>query len=147
MRFDQTFSSGEGETEKPDADPENPGNTDNPAGGGGTGGGTVPPDADQPEYTEEEIAEEALVAGYIESMCRNYDKYSSSMQGPGVDPDVEECSEILIGSLKDVLQKRESGVFMSSDYVMQTYAEEIAEFKSIFKNLNDDQMNQLKKQK
>ncbi len=142
MRFDQTFSSGEGETEDPGEEPENPGNTDNPAGGGGGGGGTIP-DEDQPEYTEEEIEEEALVAGYIESMCRNYDKYSDEMQGSGVDPDVEECLEILIGSLKDVLQKREAGVFMSSDYVMQTYAEEIAEFKSIFQSLDDDQMTEL----
>lgn len=144
MRFDQTFSSGEGETEDPGEEPENPGDADNPAGGGGGAGGGTVPDEDQPEYTEEEIAEEALVAGYIESMCRNYDKYSSSMQGPGVDPDVEKCLDILIGSMKDVLQKRENGLFMSSEYVTQTYAEEIAEFKSIFKNLNDDQMKQLK---
>lgn len=141
MRFDQTFSSGEGETEDPGEEPENPGDTDNPAGGGG--GGTVPDD-DQPEYTEEEIAEEALVASYIESMCSNYDRFPSSMQGPDVDPDVKECLGILIGSLKDVLQKRESGVFMSSDYVMQTYADEISEFKSIFNSLDDEQMAELR---
>lgn len=141
MRFDQTFSSGEGETEDPGEEPENPGDTDNPAGGGG--GGTVPDD-DQPEYTEEEIAEEALVAGYIESMCSNYDRFPSSMQGPDVDPDVKECLGILIGSLKDVLQKRESGVFMSSDYVMKMYADEISEFKSIFNSLDDEQMAELR---
>ena len=138
MRFDQTFSSGEGETEDPGEEPENPGDTDNPA-----GGGTVPDD-NQPEYTDEEIAEEAKVAGYIRSMCNNYDEYISVIQGPDVDPDVKECLGILIGSLKDVLQKRESGVFMSSDYVMQTYADEIAEFKNIFGSLDDYQMNQMK---
>ena len=33
---------------------------------------------------------------------------------------------------------------MSSDYVMQTYADEIAEFKNIFGSLDDYQMNQMK---
>lgn len=141
MRFDQTFSSGEGETEDPGEEPENPGDTDNPAGGGGGAGGGTVPDEDKPEYSEEEIADEKEAVGIIRNMCDKYEDITVLVEK--ADPDVQKCLEILMESMNDAIRKHDNGTFISSGYINENYAQQISEFKSIYYSLTPDQLNDL----
>lgn len=145
VRVDQTIDSGTTpeNPEEPDTpDPEDPdgGNTDNPGtttpGGGGGGAVTTPED---PSYTEEEIAEEAEVAGYLSTMC---ERYATSNYVGTTDEPVQECMNLLISCLNDALADREDGTFLSSDYVRSAYADEIDQFRSMYSALTEDQKNQ-----
>ncbi len=159
VRVDQTIDGGttpenpeEPDTpdlEEPDGDnTDNPGTT-TPGGGGGTP--TTPSDPDtpddgtgdeeQPSYTEEEIAEEAQVAGYLENMCENYITYNA--EAKRTDPIVQESLELLMNCLNDALDDRENGTFLSSEYVRTAYADQIAEFKELYGSMTDRQVSQL----
>lgn len=156
VRVDQTIDSGTTpeNPEEPDTpDPEDPngGNTDNPGtttpGGGGGGTPTTPSDPDTPDDgtgdteppTEEEIAEEAQVAGYLKNMC---DAYADSDYAKGQDQPVQNCMNLLISCLNDALDDRANGTFLSSDYVRSAYADQIDQFKSMYSALTEDQKNQ-----
>lgn len=149
VRVDQTIDSGmtPENPEEPDTpDPEDPNgsNTDNPGtttpgGGGGGGTTTTPEDPEQPSYTEEQIAEEAQVAGYLKNMC---DAYADSDYAKGQDQPVQDCMNLLISCLNDALDDRENGTFLSSDYVRSTYANQIDQFKSMYSALTEEQKNQ-----
>ena len=159
VRVDQTIDGGTTpeNPEEPDTpDPEEPdgGNTDNPGtttpgGGGGGGTPTTPSDPDtpddgtgdeeQPSYTEEQIAEEAQVAGYLENMC---EAYPSTVYVETTDEPVQKCMGLLIDCLNDALDDRENGTFLSSDYVRSAYADQIDQFKLMYSALTEDQKNQ-----
>lgn len=161
VRVDQTIDGGTTpeNPEEPDTpDPEEPdgGNTDNPGtttpgGGGGGGTPTTPSDPDTPDdgtgdeeppsYTEEEIAEEAQVAGYLENMCENYITYNA--EAKRTDPIVQESLELLMNCLNDALNDRENGTFLSSEYVRMAYADQIAEFKELYGSMTYRQVSQL----
>lgn len=159
VRVDQTIDGGTTpeNPEEPDTpDPEDPdgGNTDNPGtttpgGGGGGGTPTTPSDPDTPDDgtgdteppTEEEIAEEAQVAGYLENMCRAYVRYQDTVENSAYV--VRDSMELLMSCLNDALDDRENGTFLSSEYVRTTYADEIAEFKRLYTGMSESQITQL----
>lgn len=125
------------EPETPDQEePQNPnGSAETPGGGGGGGGGTADT-PEQPSYTEEEIAEEAQVAGYLSNMC---EKYPTLSYVATTDQPVQDCMNLLIECLNKALDERENGAFLSSDYVRNTYADEIEQFKSMYSALTENQ--------
>ena len=112
VRVDQTIDSGTapenpGESDTPDPEDPNGGNTDNPGTttpGGGGGTTTTPEDPEQPSYTDEQIVEEAQVAGYLENMCENYITYNAEVKR--TDPIVQESLEFLMNCLNDALNDR-----------------------------------------
>ena len=145
MRLDKTLEAGTLPEQPGEEQPgeENPGTgTPGTGGGGGTGTpGTDPGKPNPPEYTEEQIQEEREIAGYLSTMCSNYDKfYSSAIEGKGV---VEQGMKLLIDCMEDALAARANGTFISSDYVQSTYAEEITEFKEIYGSLTQYQKTQM----
>ena len=133
---EQPETPGQEEPQDPNGSAETPGGS-----GGGGGGGTAdtPEEPEQPSYTEEEIAEEAQVAGYLSNMCA---AYNSSLYVGTTDQPVQDCMDLLIGCLNDALADRANGAFLSSDYVRNTYAGEIEQFKSMYSALTEDQKNQ-----
>lgn len=151
VRVDQTIDSGmtPENPEEPDTpDPEDPngGNTDNPGtttpdGSGGGGTTTTPEDPEQPSYSEEEIAEEAEIAGYISNMCSQYVYYDSTVRR--ADAIVQKSMDLLMSCMNEALDYRAKGGFISSEYVRNAYSEEISEFKNLYGGMTEDQINQM----
>ena len=121
-----------GETEEPDQ----PGETeepDQPGTGSGTGsGGQTPSDPQEP--TEEEKADEATVAEYLQSILDNY----HSFKLPD-DQTVRDCLAILMNAISDALSQRQNGQFLDRDFVQETYADQISQFRTAYGNLTEDQ--------
>ena len=120
--------------------PAEPGGTEDPGdnNGGGTGGGGT---SEDPSYSDEEIAEEAEVAGYLSNMCENYMRFST--EAGRTDAIVQETLNLLISCMNDALSYREAGGFISSDYVRSTYADEIAKVKELYSSMTDSQVSQM----
>ncbi len=143
VRVDQMIDNGTTpeDPEEPDTpDPEDP-NGGNQGGTGGNGGSSTTPGGgtEDPSYSEEEIAEEAEVAGYLRTMC---ERYAASNYVETTDQPVQDCMDLLISCLNEALDERNNGAFLSSDYVRSAYAEEIDQFKSMYSALTESQKNQ-----
>lgn len=144
MRLDKTLEAGTLPEQPGEEQPgeENPGTgTPGTGGGGGTGTpGTDPGKPNPPEYTEEEIAEESEIAGYIANIC---EKYPASEYAKTVDQEVRDCMDLLTDCMNKGLQYRENGGFLSSEYVRTTYEDDIEQFKSMYSALTEKQKTQL----
>ena len=104
--------------------------------GGGTGGETNPDDG----HTEEEKAEEAKVAKYLQIML---DNYNNSSYLPTTDQQVQDCMAILMGAISDALVQRQNGQFLDRTYVQTKYAAEIQQLRVEYDKLTEDQLNQI----
>lgn len=104
--------------------------------GGGTGGETNPDDG----HTEEEKAEEAQVAEYLQIML---DNYNNSSYLPTTDQQVQDCMAILMGAISDALVQRQNGQFLDRTYVQTKYAAEIQQLRVEYDKLTEDQLNQI----
>lgn len=118
--------------------PDQPGETeepDQPGGGGGGGQITPPPETEDPqEPTEEEKADEATVAEYLQIILDNY--HSSKLPA---DQTVRDCLAILMSAISDALNQRQNGQFLDRTFVQETYAEEISQFRTVYGSLTEDQ--------
>lgn len=125
------------------ADPEQPGETEQPGGetgqpGGGTeGGGQVPP---VEEPSEEEKAEEAKVAEYLQIMLN---AYKNSAYLPTTDKEVQDCMAILMNCIEDALVQRGKGQFLTRAYIQDRYADQISQLRTAYDSLTKDQLNQI----
>lgn len=120
--------------------PEQPGGeTGQPGGGGGSGegGGQVPP---VEEPSEEEKAEEAKVAEYLQIML---DAYHQSTLLPKTDKEVQDCMAILMNCIEDALEQRDKGQFLDRAYIQERYADQISELQKAYNSLTKDQLDQI----
>ena len=142
QRFDQNVSkleNGEVITPDPVTPPsDNNTNTGGGSAGGGGGGGSVTPD--NGNHTDEEIAEEKEVAGYLQNMSKNY---KSSAYATTVAKPVKEAMDLLIDTIDKILAQRQNGVFISSEYIKTNYGTEIDEFRTKYHDLTSEQLNQM----
>ena len=123
-------------TEKLPELPPEPEQPEQPGGGPGGGTGEVPGD----EPTEEEKADEAKVAQYLEIMVRNY---GESTLLPTTDRVVQDTMKILMDCIEDALAQRDKGQFLDRAYIQDRYASEIDELKEAYDSLNKDQLTQI----
>ena len=120
--------------------PEQPGGeTGQPGGGGGSGegGGQVPP---VEEPSEEEKAEEAKVAEYLQIML---DAYHQSTLLPKTDKEVQDCMAILMNCIEDALVQRDKGQFLDRTYIQERYADQISELQKAYDSLTKEQLDQI----
>ena len=145
MRFDKMTASASKpeEPDKPDVsgpdDVQKPDNNGS-GGSGGSGSGTGTDKPVTPSYSEEEIAEEAQIAGYLKNMTSNYEKQAYIHS---TDKIVQDAMNILMSSLNNALEYRANGGFLSESYVRTAYAKEIAEFKKLYSQMTEKQDTQI----
>ena len=122
--------------------PEQPGGTEGGETGGQTGGGTGSGDQTKPDqsHTEEEKAEEAKVAEYLQIMM---DNYNNSTYLPTTDQAVQSCMAILMEAISDALVQRQNGQFLDRGYIQTQYATQIDQLKTEYDKLTEDQLNQI----
>ena len=126
-----------------DPDPVNP---DNPGGNTDPVNPPTPVDptpvdptpVDPP--TEEEIALEAEIVGYLQTILYNYDNMEYIRT---VDPVVKNCMKIITNSMKDAMKARQNGTFISREYVETTYADSIAQAKALYRTMTEEQKSQM----
>lgn len=106
---------------------------------GGSAGGAGGSAADK-NYTAEEIQEEQEVAGYLKNISSNYKK---SIYSEKVSDSVKESMELLINTIDKVLADRESGKFVSSEYVRTAYVKEVQQFKEMYRSFDDSENTQI----
>lgn len=118
--------------------PEQPGGTEGGETGGQPGGG----DQTKPDegHTEEEKAEEAKVAEYLQIML---DNYNNSTYLPTTDQAVQSCMAILMEAISDALVQRQNGQFLDRTYIQTQYAPQINQLKTEYDKLTEDQRNQI----
>lgn len=118
--------------------PEQPGGTEGGETGGQPGGG----DQTKPDegHTEEEKAEEAKVAEYLQIML---DNYNNSTYLPTTDQAVQSCMAILMEAISDALVQRQNGQFLDRTYIQTQYAPQINQLKTEYDKLTEDQLNQI----
>lgn len=102
------------------------------------GGEEIPPETEAP--TEEEKADEAKVAEYLQIIV---DNHSSEGYKPGTDQEVKDCMEILIGCIEDALAQRQKGQFLNRAYIRERYAGQIDQLRIKYDQLTEDQLNQI----
>lgn len=127
-------------TDPTPVDPDNP--------GGNTGPVNPPTPVDPTPVdptpvdppTEEEIALEAEIAGYLQTILTNYRnmEYIHS-----TDQIVKDCMRIITNSLQDALSARANGTFLSEEYVKTTYADSISEAKGLYHKMTEAQKSQM----
>lgn len=117
--------------------PEQPGGTEGGETGGATGGGETKPDDG---HTEEEKAEEAKVAEYLQIML---DNYRASSYLPTTDQAVQDCMAILMNAISDALVQRQNGQFLDRAYIQAQYDGQIRQLKAEYDKLTEDQLNQI----
>lgn len=123
-------------------EPEQPGGETGQPGGetgqpGGEGGGQVPP---VKEPSEEEKAEEAKVAEYLQIML---DAYRNSYYLPTTDKEVQDCMAILMGCIEDALAQRDKGQFLTRTYIQERYADQIDQVRTAYNSLTKEQLDQI----
>jgi hypothetical protein len=103
-------------------------------GGGNTssGGSSTPSES----HTAEEIAKEAQIAGYL-SRISAASKTSEDLKH--ANEKVRNCIEILIDCVDKALVDRNSGAFLSKEYVKSAYSSEIAAFKASYEIIEQNQ--------
>ena len=114
---------------------EQPGEVQQP---GGAGGEQTPPESQEP--TEQEKADEAKMAGYLQTML---DNYRNSTYLPTTDQAVQDCMAILMDAISDALAQRQNGQFLDRDFIREQYADEIDQLKTQYDQLTKDQLNQI----
>ncbi len=121
--------------------PEQPGETVPPTGGGetggGEGGGQTPPVTQEP--TEEEKADEAKVAEYLRIIVDNYHNSSYLLT---TDKEVQDCMAILMNCIEDAMAQRDKGQFLNRDYIRERYADQIDQLRVAYDSLTENQRNQ-----
>ena len=116
--------------------PELPAEPEQPGGGAGGGTGEVPGD----EPTEEEKADEAKVAEYLQIML---DSYRTSSYLPTTEQVVQDTMKILMDCIQDAMDQRAKGQFLDRAYIQSRYASEIDRLRQAYDSLNEKQLNQL----
>jgi uncharacterized membrane protein YgcG len=104
------------------------------SGGSGTGGNTNTTPSES--HTAEEIAKEAQIAGYL-SRISAASKTSEDLKH--ANEKVRNCIEILIDCVDKALVDRNSGAFLSKEYVKSAYSSEIAAFKASYEIIEQNQ--------
>lgn len=135
QRLDQSME----KLEKGEAiEPVTPTTPSNGGAAGGGGGTVVTPDKDK--HTDEEIAEEKQVAGYLQNMSANYktSKYVNTVSN-----NVKDCMDLLINTIDKILVQRANGAFVSSEYIKQNYGTEINQFRDKYHSLTSDEVNKM----
>jgi len=99
-------------------------------------GPTPTPDPTPVEPTDEEKALEAEVAGYIATMLENYDNMGYLEE---TDKEVQECMKLIADCVRDALNVRTRGTFLSKEYVNKTYSDQIEKAKSLYRVMTEDQ--------
>lgn len=107
-------------------------------GGGTEGGGQKPTDPEEP--TEQEKADEAKMAEYLQVMV---DNYNNSSYLPTTDQQVQDCMAILMGAISDALVQRQNGQFLDRTFVREQYADQISHLHTEYNKLTEDQLNQM----
>lgn len=123
------------------------------SGGGGGGGGDTSLDDDDTDaeddadtddevvYSEEEIAEEAEIAGYLETMVDFYNSTPSSDLA-SYDAVVQETLDLLMSCIEGAMNDRDDGVFLTRAYIDEEYGDTIADMKVLYSNLTDAEYTQ-----
>lgn len=114
------------------ADIEEPDAANVNMGGAGTGSSEI----DGDKHTQEENQ----VAGYLETMLKNY---NSSKYLLTTDQEVQDCMAILMDCIEDALDQRSDGQVLSKAFIRSEYGSEISELKGTYSNLTNDQLDQL----
>lgn len=91
-------------------------------------------------YTQEEIAEEALIAEYLDALLTNY---ASSTYLLTTDQVVQDCMKTLMTCMELALEARESGTFLTREFVQTTYGSYVEEVGELYDALTDTEYNQL----
>lgn len=118
--------------------PEQPGEGGGTEGGGTEGGGQEPTDPEGP--TDQEKADEAKMAEYLQIML---DNYNNSSYLPTTDQQVQDCMAILMGAISDALVQRQNGQFLDRAFVQEHYADQISQLHTEYDKLTEDQLNQI----
>lgn len=127
--------------EKPTVNPEKPEQPGGSSSGGGdssNGGGVTPPDGQG--HTEQEKADEAMVAEYLQIML---DSYRTSTYLPTTEQTVQDCMAILMDAISDALTRRAGGQFLDRAFIRSQYAEQVRQLKAEYDKLTEDQLNQI----
>lgn len=118
--------------------PEHPGEGGGTEGGGTEDGGQEPTDPEGP--TDQEKADEAKMAEYLQIML---DNYNNSSYLPTTDQQVQDCMAILMGAISDALVQRQNGQFLDRAFVQEHYADQISQLHTEYDKLTEDQLNQI----
>ena len=62
----------------------------------------------------------------------------------GTDQPVQDCARTLMDCLRSALNDRDRGIYLTKDYVTETYASEIDNVKQQYRALTDEQVTQFK---
>lgn len=119
--------------------------TDNGASGNGSSGngtsGGDPTDVPSDEtHTDEELAEETEVVGYLETISSN-SKTSSFLKNSS--EAVQDCISLLVSCIDDALDEHYNGQFLSKEYIKSQYAAEISELKAAYNALSEEDHDRL----
>lgn len=128
--------------------PVNPAAPANPEGGagGGGGGGAASKPVDTSGLTSDQIAKEAEMVGYLETMIKNYDKLTSNENSYlyTTSSDVRDTYNTLMGTLRSAMTDRNGGTALTKEYVTETYSSEISDVKTSYKGMDEEDKNEFK---
>lgn len=104
-----------------------------------SGQGTVTPTPPS-DATSEDINEEAKIASYMVNILQTYEEMEYMRT---TDKDVQECMGMIMNCVRDSLNARNQGVFLSKEYINKTYSNQITQAKNQYKSMNDQQKSQM----
>ena len=108
-----------------------------PPSGGGGGGGGGGGDSTEPKHDPEE--EECV--GYLEKMVKTFGKMN--LHEYTGDADVIKSANDLLDCLKDALAAHDKGTELTRDYLEDTYATQIDQFREQYKGMDSAQHNDI----
>jgi hypothetical protein len=92
---------------------------------------------DDGTHTKEEQAKEAEVAAYLSDIVSEYNKYN--LEDISDDDFVNQTIRLLMDSLREALDNRKNGAFLSPDYINKTFTDEIKQFKENYHSMTPEQ--------
>lgn len=124
--------------ESPGGEVPDSGESQQPSGGGASPETPETPAEEEP--SEEERAQEAAVAGYLETMLDNY--YNSSYLKT-TDQAVQDCMAMLMDCIEDALERRAEGQFLYKEFIQSTYSDQIDAVGEAYHALTEEQLSQI----
>lgn len=96
------------------------------------------------EHTDEEIAAEAQFADDLQSILTDAGTASLAYQIKHADSEVNEFINTLLTCVRDALDKRDHGAFLSEEYIRTTYKDTISTLRTSYKDMSSSQQSELK---
>jgi hypothetical protein len=93
-------------------------------------------------YTDEQVAEEKLVAGYLKTMVTAFER--KDLDAISTYPAVKTSLTALMRTMKEALAAREEGAFLTRDYINEHYSAAIRSFVKAYQAMTKDEKDNAK---